>query len=427
MYRKYVFRPLEHALAVDASSLHQDLGYAAWPSQNFKVLQRSLQKRYGYREFRDVKEEVQAIVYFTSTAGTNSTVYLTSANACKYESSGTFSYITKKYSTGTVSGIGNGNDDVVTGTGTPDWVSTDGPAAGDFFIMDDDLTSASEIDEHWQEIESVDSDTQITLVDSYRGATSSGNYTIRQVYTVPTDERWSWCIFDDKLVITNGDSYPQYWAGSGNFTNCDTTNATKARYCIEYVDRLILADMYVSGARKTQRIMWSKNGDLTDWTDATAGSADLEDTEDIITGLGKVGTDLIVYKSDSMVIGNRTGSSTVPIAFPRYQKGIGCPAPYSIVSAAGTNFFIGRDDFYVMVGTQPYPIGEKIRYKFFDIVNPTELTRAFGYANTLQNEIRWFVNDENNNRRCFVYDYKRKECGHYIYNADMSCGERGVV
>ena len=424
MHRKAVFRPLEHALEVDAPSLHQHLGYAAWPAQNFKILQRSLQKRYGYSEVRDLGEEIQAIIFYTSTAGANSTVYLTPTNACEYESSGTFSYITKKYSTGTVSGITN---DAVTGASTPDWVSTDGPAKGDFFIMDDDLTAASEVDQHWQEIETVTNDTSIVLYDHYRGATSSGDYTIRQVYTVPTNERWSWCTFDDKLVITNGNCYPQYWTGSDEFVNCNTTLATRARYCIEYADRLLLADMYVSGSRAPWTVMWSKNGNLTDWDDSTAGSADLGDTEDIITGLGKVGGDLIVYKTDSIVVGNRTGVSTAPIIFPRYQPGIGCPAPYSIVPAMGTNFFIGRDDFYLMMGTQPYPIGEKIRYKFFDIVNPTELKRAYGYANTLQNEIRWLVTDEDNNRRCFIYDYKRKEWGHYRYADNMSCGGRGTV
>jgi len=424
MHRKAVFRPLEHALEVDSPSLHQNLGYAAWPAQNFKILQRSLQKRYGYSEVRDLGEEIQAIIFYTSTAGANSTVYLTPTNACEYESSGTFSYITKKYSTGTVSGITN---DAVTGASTPDWVSTDGPAKGDFFIMDDDLTAASEVDQHWQEIETVTNDTSIVLYDHYRGATSSGDYTIRQVYTVPTNERWSWCTFDDKLVITNGNCYPQYWTGSDEFVNCNTTLATRARYCIEYADRLLLADMYVSGSRAPWTVMWSKNGNLTDWDDSTAGSADLGDTEDIITGLGKVGGDLIVYKTDSIVVGNRTGVSTAPIIFPRYQPGIGCPAPYSIVPAMGTNFFIGRDDFYLMMGTQPYPIGEKIRYKFFDIVNPTELKRAYGYANTLQNEIRWLVTDEDNNRRCFIYDYKRKEWGHYRYADNMSCGGRGTV
>ena len=424
MHRKAVFRPLEHALEVDSPSLHQHMGYAAWPAQNFKVLQRSLQKRYGYSEVRDLGEEIQAIIFYTSTAGANSTVYLTPTNACEYESSGTFSYITKKYSTGTVSGITN---DAVTGASSPDWVSTDGPAKGDFFIMDDDLTAASEVDQHWQEIETVTNDTSIVLYDHYRGATSSGDYTIRQVYTVPTNERWSWCTFDDKLVITNGNCYPQYWTGSDEFVNCNTTLATRARYCIEYADRLLLADMYVSGSRAPWTVMWSKNGNLTDWDDSTAGSADLGDTEDIITGLGKVGGDLIVYKTDSIVVGNRTGVSTAPIIFPRYQPGIGCPAPYSIVPAMGTNFFIGRDDFYLMMGTQPYPIGEKIRYKFFDIVNPTELKRAYGYANTLQNEIRWLVTDEDNNRRCFIYDYKRKEWGHYRYADNMSCGGRGTV
>ena len=56
MHRKAVFKPLEHALEVDSPSLHQNLGYAAWPSQNFAVRQRSLQKRDGYAQVRNVGE-----------------------------------------------------------------------------------------------------------------------------------------------------------------------------------------------------------------------------------------------------------------------------------------------------------------------------------------------------------------------------------
>jgi len=293
--------------------------------------------------------------------------------------------------------------------------------------MDDDLDADAEPDATWTKIDSTDSDTGVTLVDSYEGATASGDYTVRQVYTVPDNERWTWAIVNDVLYFTNGDTNLQAWSGTGNSAEVDATYAKQPRYCLEYADRLLISDLYSGSDRKPYRVQWSKNNDPTDWTDSTAGSVDLMDTEDVITGLGKVGANLVVFKSDSMIFGNRTGSSTAPIQFVRQRPGIGTPAPYSIVHFEGTCAFIGRNDFYMIDGESPVSIGKDIRNRFFDLVNPTELKRAFGGVNTLEKQIRWLVTDEDNTRRAFVYNYKYQTWTHNVYADNMSCFGKGEV
>jgi hypothetical protein len=263
------------------------------------------------------------------------------------------------------------------------------------------------------------------LVDAYIGATSSGNYTIRKQYAVPDGERWSWAAVNDNIYFGNGGDYVQVYTGSGMCTQLDTTNAVQARYLIEYANRLVLADY--GATREATSVKWSKEGDPSDWTDDTAGSNTFLQSDEYITGLGKVGGSLVVYQRDSLIFGQRTGVSTVPISFGRTKRGIGCIAPYSIVEVRGTNVFFGRDDVYIIDGESPYSVGDKIRDKLFSVATPPELEKAFGYNNTLQSEVRWFVTDTSDNRLCFVWNYKLNEWYYFNYAHAFSSGGKGGV
>lgn len=431
MYNTYLFRPLKHNLDISSPSLNQPFPYAAWPTQNVEIWQKSINRRPGYIADVNLGEgvEIQRIIHYQNSAGATATVFLTDTNACVRESSSAFSYITEEYTTGTAN-VTDGSLDEVVGTGT-NWDAD--IAAGDYFIMDDDwASSADENDSDWTKIESITDDTNLVLSGAYTGATiTDGNYTVRKVYTVPVNERWTWCMVNDDLVFTNGNTNAQYWNHTTNTMAqaVDSTYSTRARYCIEYANRLVEADLYISGTRQIYTVSWSKEGDITDHTDSTAGTADMDDSEDIITGLGKVGGSLVIYKSDSLVFGNRTGSATAPIIFPDHKKGVGCVAPYSIIHALGTNVFIGRDNFYAIESQTAVPIGDPIKDKFFSLINETEVTKVFGYNNILRRQLRWFVTDKDNIRRCFVCDYNHRpfEWGHFIYYHDFSSAGKGEV
>jgi hypothetical protein len=413
---------------MSAPSLNQDLGHADWPAQNFKISQKSVKKRYGYLEDRDLEVEVQDIVYYKQSDGDIYTLYLTPKDIMKRETAagGTWRYITKEHIEATIDSI---SGDTVTGSGT-DW--DDGsdltaPAAGDYFAIDTDIDADSEPDVHWSEIKSITNDTTLVLVDAYLGAGSSGAYTIRKQYAVPDGERWSWAAVNDYMYFANGGDYVQVYtaAGAGKCTDLDTTNAVQARYVIEYANRLILADY--GATREATSVKWSKEGDPSDWTDSTAGSNTFLQSDEYITGLGKVGGSLVVYQRDSLTFGQRTGIATAPIKFGNTKPGVGCIAPYSIVDVRGSNVFFGRDDVYILDGESPYPVGGKIRDKLFSVATPPELEKAFGYNNTLQSEIRWFVTDKDNRRLCFVWNYKLNEWYYFNYAHAMSSGGKGGV
>ena len=148
----------------------------------------------------------------------------------------------------------------MTGNAWCQWLSAGKLKAGDKFIMDLDGNANIEPDADWATILTVDSDTKITLTASYAGATTSGNYRTRMVYSVPSGERWSWTMVDDKFIFTNGNVNTQYIAAGGTAAaDVNATYAVKAKYCTAFADRLILADSYSGGLRNPVQVQYSAN------------------------------------------------------------------------------------------------------------------------------------------------------------------------
>jgi hypothetical protein len=408
----YYLRPLEHAMVTAYPSLNI-AGLFSPNTINIKPDQHSIVKRWGYLLDRTLVSGVSAtnIVLFQKSNGNKYTIYLTGTDAIKRDVGAglTWSYITDTHHAGAVASIAGA---VVTGTGTT-W-TTAGLAPGDKFIVDFDHVIDVEPSAFWATIQSIDNDTQITLTSNYAGA-GTGAYKIRKVYATPTSERWATAMVEDKFFFTNGSTDVMSWDETGYATAVDSANASRAKYCIEFANRLCLADLinYSSGVRDPYLFQYSAEGDPTDWTSYNAGQIAFLETDDFITGIGKVGPNIIVYKQNSIYIGEATGDATTPIIFPRYRRGIGNNAPYSLVEFMGTNAFIGNDDFYYINGEQPDPIStDKMRFKFFDVVNTEEVKHTWGVANYDAHEIMWTATTTTGKYQ-FVWDWKTDEW--YLY------------
>jgi hypothetical protein len=235
---------------------------------------------------------------------------------------------------------------------------------------------------------------------------------------------------DDKFIFTNGNTNVQYIAAGGTYAaDINATYAVKAKYCTAYADRLILADSYSGGLRNPVLVQYSSNTNVLQFdsgSDATAGSFELIETEDYITGLGRVGPLLAVFKPTSVTFYERTGDSTSPIRRYSISTGIGATAPYSIVEAQGTVMFLGKDDFYYINGDHPEPIGENIRFKFYDIVSETEAQNTWGFWNPMENEIVWVANTSDG-KKAFVWDYKYREWYLYDFPVDVTGAGTGGI
>lgn len=322
-----------------------------------------------------------------------------------------------------------GSTATVSGTGvafTDSDLTTAEIEAGDKFILDDDHDVDKELDADWAEVKSVTNSTNLVLTSAYTGSATNGTYKIRKVYSTPVQGRWAWAISGDKFCFTNGQTNVQYWDGVlGYAVDLNATSASRARYCLNYADRLFLADLYfsddggVTSIRHPWTLRWSAQGKpgtyLADG-DTTSGDIDFLGTEDVITGLGQVGQTIVVYKYNTLIFGSRTGVATSPVEFPIERRGMGCIAPYSIVPVMGTNVFLGSDNFYSLNGDIPEQCGDKIRDKFFNVVSATAIKRVWGKLLPNQKKIMWVAEtNSGDGQLAFVYDYGNREWATWKY------------
>ena len=309
-------------------------------------------------------------------------------------------------------------------------------AIGDKFILDgDDLSASIEPDANWATILATGNAggyfTTLTLSASYTGTTgtwtgSEKDCIVRRVYTTPSNERWATAVVADKFIFTNGNTDVQYWGGANYAADLETgaATATKARYCIEYANRLVLADF--DSTRNPFGIAWSKEGDPTDWSDTTYGEADLLETKDTITGLGKIGGQLVIYKRDSLFFWYRTGESTTPLARGGYRDGIGMIAPYSLAKYMGANAFLGRDNFYKLEGNEPIPIGNDVKDKFFELAGQTEAEQTWSFVDNNNRLIHWFTDTEEG-QYAWVWNYQTEEWTVFKFYHEISGAGKGTL
>ncbi len=419
---RYIIRPLEHALDLSRTTINSSYLGAGWPTRNVMVDQNRVKRRWAYTLLRSGSPNaVMYGAYAFKYGSSEASLLLTDTDLLKIQTgaSETFSYLTDTYTTGDVSNITGA---VVTGHET---VWSTNAAAGDKFILDADHSANIEPDAQWATILTVDSNTQLTLTATYGGTT--GAFTphktckVRRVFSAPpTGERIQVAAVDEKFCFTHRNINVQKYTGTGYTSDLNTTSATNAKYCISFANRLWLADMIVTATRMPWRVMWSKEGDPTDWTDTTAGAADFIGTDDRIQGFGIVGSSLFVYKDNGYHIGERTGESTSPVLFPIEKRGIGVKAPYSIVHFNGTNAFLGRDDFYAINGDTAESIGERIRYKFFDLVAEAELPNVWGVHDIFHRELQWYANTSEG-QIAFVWNYNTREWTTYDFSNYVTC------
>lgn len=426
---RYLIRPLDGGFSSDWSSLHAPPGTIVYPSKNIRIEQHRAKKRWGYATDRALGAGVSvlgvAIYQQTGATGTRNTMYLTDTDLCRKEetdTNATWSYKTETYTTGLVTDVTGA---VVTGDTDCAW-DTSGLAAGDKFIVNSDHDADSEPDANWATIASVDSATQITLSASYTGV-GTGAYKGRMVYSTPANELPWYTVVSNKFCFGNGNIDVQYWSGSNYATALNSTSAKKARYGIEYANRLVLADLDVSAVRDQMTIWWSKEGDPTDWTATTAGNAQLLQSPGYITGLGKIGASLVVYKEDMIELWDRTGVATEPIHRSTYRIGEGMIAPYSLIQAFYTNYFLGETDFYKIVGDYPVSIGEPIRDFFFENVTRSNAQKTIGFAVEQTHELVWLATTTSYGQLAFVYNLRSGRWYVYDFAATLTGAGRGAT
>ncbi len=152
-----------------------------------------------------------------------------------------------------------------------------------------------------------------------------------------------------------------------------------AKYVRGFGPYAVLAYVVDSGNDRFARVQWSDTGDPESWTPASnsnAGSEDLlEDPEDI-TGMGVFGSFLTIHKSKSIYLGQLVSTASV-FRFDRKATGVGTVAEATIQNLpSGEQIFLASDGIRLFNGITAPLINSPIQDELREEMNPTYLYKA---------------------------------------------------
>lgn len=251
----------------------------------------------------------------------------------KTNGDGTSAYI--GHTAGTSASFTNGNT-AVTGVGTS-WSS--------HLKAGDKIKATSHDDAYYGEIQTVVSDTSLTLTAGYGGATAAGvAYTARIVLDKDTIPNAT--VFNNNLIITNGSETPMTWNNT-TLNKITDTDCPKADLVTSHKNRVFMAatDGYPS------RVFWSAVNDEQSWD--AAGYEDIypQDNGSIIA-IKSFGDSLVVLKNNGKVyqmVGNFDQDSVGEADFIRLvdsPENIGTIAARTVVVHNSYLYFLAESGLY---------------------------------------------------------------------------------
>jgi hypothetical protein len=213
--------------------------------------------------------------------------------------------------------INNGAISVAAGatvTGTNTSFMNSGVIAGDLIVLD---FNGSGPGPEVMVIQTVNSDTSLTLTASCVGTFSSDDYRIIQV----------------------GRPKP---------------------HCVCYhKDRVWIANTFEGSTQYRQRIRWTSPGDMDNFV--LGGWLDLPYTQGAIKKLVPLGDFLVAYFDDAIFLGRPASFGTNPMSFQQVETGgVGLLGMKAVTRYLDGHFFVGQDDMYLLTASGVVPIGSPV-------------------------------------------------------------------
>ena len=170
----------------------------------------------------------------------------------------------------------------------------------------------------------------------------------------------SWSTMLDTVVGTNGVDQPFQSTGSAIATALTgPTGLTTAKYTEVFSNYCFLANVNVSGVYYGSRVYWSEIDSLSTWQSTSFRDVNKADGQ-IITGLKKLGSSLVIFKRHSIWIANFTGDSDIPFVFQQTRSTVGCISGYSIQEVENGLVFMSDDGLYYFDGNNTYKLTDRI-------------------------------------------------------------------
>jgi hypothetical protein len=217
--------------------------------------------------------------------------------------------------------------------------------------------------------------------------------------TAHPEANWSSVFYDNRYWFTNGIDEIAYFPATPGVSNimADLPGDPICACLGNYASRLFAGDVVESTVRTANRVLWSAINDGTDFTSASAGSIDLDETPGAVNAFVNfteardqtfIGV-LVAFKTDAIFHLEATGIDSDPFDKRVMNNKVGLQAPRSVVSYTrpdGTAVlaFLGNDNGAINVyewdGDTAVPIGDPISDTMLRESGFNGLKRAWGYV-----------------------------------------------
>lgn len=149
-----------------------------------------------------------------------------------------------------------------------------------------------------------------------------------------------------------------------------------AKFVRAFGPYLVIAYVTDGGNTYYSRVQWSDTDSCETWSGGNAGSVNLLEDPDDITGMGVFGNFLTVHKATSIYLGQLVTTSDV-FRFDRKSTGVGCVAEATIQNIpSGEQIFLGSDGIHLFNGITAPLIDSPIQDELRETINPGAVKRS---------------------------------------------------
>lgn len=225
--------------------------------------------------------------------------------------------------------------------------------------------------------------------------------------SVTADKQYSFAKVADTLIMTTeATDTPMKWTGTGNVTVLGGT-PPDGKYVEEFNNYAFIANT----SANPERVYWSGLFDPETWV-----GLDFYRLNGACMGIRRSQDNLYMFTINSIFVAKYTGDSLTPFDFDQIDTTVGCGAPYTILNALGTVYWVGNDrHIYRMNGYKPERVSEIIP-KTISEINANSIARATAIEHKDLNQI-WFAFPRgvgSTNNFIIAYDYLNNQF--YFYD-----------
>jgi hypothetical protein len=233
--------------------------------------------------------------------------------------------------------------------------------------------------------------------------------------------RWRFVQFGNATVATNGADVLQQSVNSGAFSNIATAPIAQI---LEVVQGFVFALGTNDGTYGLRPHGWWCSGlyDQTNWTPSQStqcANGIIVDQPGAITAGKALGTNIIVYKQQSMFYGVYQGPPVI-WAFNQISPIVGTPSQECVVAVGTRHLFLGTDkQVYEFDGTTPNPIGDEVHEWLVNNWSSLYQSNVQNYYDQQNSLIYWYFCSTASTGtidRCLVYNHRTGKFG----RADLS-------